>query len=280
MPHPLGAVGGALQRLLLPYRRAILGLPDTEDDTLGLGKGLLGDLLTGADPFADLFRINPFTGFGGFGGGGLGGGGGGAFTAWPSVPFTGTIRPTAIANSPIRYFPVVGADPSDIGSFYGDPRDGGTRLHQGVDIFAPQGTPILAGIRGEFERVSNPLGGISYTIQGPAGRIYGAHLSGYADVPTGTQVRPRQVIGYVGRTGNARTTPPHLHFQFDPGPRDAYVDPLPYLSRVQTVRSPTRRSERAVSLTSRLRSPVRASSRRIRSPNTLAGLRQLTGGFI
>lgn len=101
------------------------------------------------------------------------------------------------------------------------------RRHQGVDIFAAHGTPLYAVADGRVARVTNNrLGGLSVHLVDDAGdRYYYAHLSAYA-VKEGQRVQAGDVLGTVGNTGNARTTPPHLHWQYHPddGPP---VNPYP-----------------------------------------------------
>lgn len=100
---------------------------------------------------------------------------------------------------------------------WGFPRSGGRR-HQGVDIFAPLGTPLFAVADGTVQRLTNnTLGGLSVHLVDDSGdRYYYAHLDAFA-VAAGTRVKAGDLIGTVGNTGNARTTPPHLHWQFHPG---------------------------------------------------------------
>lgn len=98
------------------------------------------------------------------------------------------------------------------------PRSGG-RKHQGVDIFAEEGTPVVAPAPGRVEHYDNALGGRSYRLYADDGTFYyGTHLAGYANEGAG-HVDAGAVIGYVGRTGNAATTPPHLHWEIHPGGR-------------------------------------------------------------
>ncbi|MEZ5317518.1 MAG: M23 family metallopeptidase [Vicinamibacterales bacterium] len=124
-------------------------------------------------------------------------------------------------------FPVDGRSLHAVQSGFGAPRDGGRRDHHGVDIFAPRGTPVVAAVDGVVRLDSTPIGGqvIWLAEPGRRRRLYYAHLNDWA-VTSGAAVTAGQVIGYVGNTGNARTTPPHLHFGvYDRGP----VDPVPYL---------------------------------------------------
>jgi murein DD-endopeptidase MepM/ murein hydrolase activator NlpD len=112
--------------------------------------------------------------------------------------------------------PVEGITPDDLDDTFSARRSGG-RTHRAIDIMAPRGTPVLAVSDGEIVRVhSNRLGGKVLYLRSPNGEydFYYAHLNSYASgVEVGMQVRQGDVIGYVGNTGNARRTPPHLHFQ-------------------------------------------------------------------
>ena len=93
------------------------------------------------------------------------------------------------------------------------PRPGGRR-HEGVDIFAPRDTPVVSTTRGLVTRVgTNDLGGQVVWVLGPGLEShYYAHLDRFADIDPGDIVHPGDVLGYVGRTGNARGTPYHLHY--------------------------------------------------------------------
>lgn len=98
---------------------------------------------------------------------------------------------------------------------WGAPRSGG-RTHEGVDMFAAYGAPVVAPVDGVLEQRSNPLGGLTAQLWGDDGNYYyGAHLSRYGAV-TGW-VAAGTVIGYVGTSGNAAGTPPHVHFEIHPG---------------------------------------------------------------
>ena len=127
-------------------------------------------------------------------------------------------------------FPVEGRGERDILSVFGSPRDGGRRRHDGVDIFAPRGTPVLAAAPGTVSRVQvTNLGGKVVWVRDPVrnASLYFAHLDSQA-VRQGQQIEVGDTIGFVGNTGNARTTPPHLHFGLyrrGEGP----VDPWPFL---------------------------------------------------
>lgn len=99
---------------------------------------------------------------------------------------------------------------------WGDPRGGGRRRHQGTDILAPRGTPVVASVSGTVKRHDSSAGGISYYLMGDDGiEYFGAHLNSYVG-GTG-RVGKGETIGYVGNSGNARGGPPHLHFEIHPG---------------------------------------------------------------
>ncbi|HEX6261259.1 MAG TPA: M23 family metallopeptidase [Actinomycetota bacterium] len=98
-------------------------------------------------------------------------------------------------------------------------RDGCTRLHEGLDIFAESGTPLVAAADGVVtQKGEGTLSGLHVEIEDAEGTQYFyAHLSGWADgLLIGQRVRMGQVLGYVGNTGNAVNTPPHVHFEYQP----------------------------------------------------------------
>jgi murein DD-endopeptidase MepM/ murein hydrolase activator NlpD len=119
--------------------------------------------------------------------------------------------------------------PRSYSDTYGAPRSGG-RVHMGVDILGPIGTPIRAYENGTITRMSsNSLGGITLYLVGDSGgnQYYHAHLSGYASgISPGDEVEAGQHIGYVGDTGNAAGIP-HLHWEVQPG-GGANANPYPY----------------------------------------------------
>jgi peptidoglycan LD-endopeptidase LytH len=107
---------------------------------------------------------------------------------------------------------------------WGQPRSGG-RTHQGTDMFAAMGTPLVAVVDGTITDNSGGLGGIGLDLHGVDGvKYFYAHLSAVA-IGAG-RVKQGQVIGYVGDTGNAAGGPPHLHFQLHPGEGEP-VNPYP-----------------------------------------------------
>jgi murein DD-endopeptidase MepM/ murein hydrolase activator NlpD len=94
--------------------------------------------------------------------------------------------------------------------------------HEALDILAPLGTPALAVEDGTVGKLfTSQRGGLTIYLFDPTGVYcyYYAHLDHYADIHEGEQVHRRQVIGYVGTTGNAPPNTPHLHFAvFKMGP--------------------------------------------------------------
>jgi hypothetical protein len=127
-------------------------------------------------------------------------------------------------------FPVSGKTSRAIGSVFGDARDGGKRDHEGIDIFAPVGTDVIAVAPGIISTVNTTtLGGNVVWQQDPVRNVtyYYAHLT-EQKVKPGDRVRAGDVVGTVGNTGNARTTPSHLHFGvYKPG--RVAIDPVPFL---------------------------------------------------
>src|SRR3982751_6812774 len=119
---------------------------------------------------------------------------------------------------------------------YGAARSGGRR-HEGVDIFAKEGTPIHAVSGGTVvQGFHNGLGGNVVRIQGDDGRYYYyAHLKdgSFDHLKVGEHVRAGQVIGGVGHTGDALGTPNHLHLQVREGGEwinpFKFIQPLPDL---------------------------------------------------
>lgn len=125
--------------------------------------------------------------------------------------------------------PVDGVGARGIADTFGAPR-GRDRSHAGVDIFAARGTPVRSATRGIVSSVRDAgLGGRQVWVLGPGGeRYYYAHLEDWAPgLRAGDVVLAGDAIGEVGNSGNARGTPPHLHFGIygSEGARD----PLPLL---------------------------------------------------
>lgn len=137
----------------------------------------------------------------------------------------------SLVASVLAPFPVAG--PAQYTDDWHAPRHGG-RLHKGTDIFAARGTPVIAAADGVVGNMTTTarLGGTSLRVTTTGGTyFYYAHLDRFAaGLRNGTRVRSGDVIGFVGNTGNAITTPPHLHFQVHPA-GSVPVRPVPYLDR-------------------------------------------------
>ena len=103
---------------------------------------------------------------------------------------------------------------------------GGDHVHQGNDIYAAEGTPIVAPFDGTAVTATNDLGGLAVKVFGEFGYVYNAHLSRFGNLGA---VEKGDVIGFVGATGNAGG--PHDHFEWHPGGGKA-VDPHDFLMLV------------------------------------------------
>lgn len=151
--------------------------------------------------------------------------------------FAATEKPASTVAKEL-VFPISGK--SNIGSYWGDSRDGGARRHEGIDIFAAKGTAVVAVADGYVVEVTEDgIGGKSVTIQSDdySWRSYYAHLD-VQKVTAGQIVKKGQLIGTVGNTGNARTTPAHLHFGIYDG--NSALDPLPYVKTSPKISAPVK----------------------------------------
>lgn len=142
------------------------------------------------------------------------------------------------------------------------PRSGG-RVHEGQDIFAPKGTRVLSATNGYVYRIGeNNLGGQTVSVISSGGRVYYyAHLDAYAPgLEVGDRVTTRSLLGFVGTTGNAQGTPPHLHFGvYTVG---GAINPLPLITdrTPPTVTTTTpQRTPRPTNQSRRITSRIRAS---------------------
>jgi murein DD-endopeptidase MepM/ murein hydrolase activator NlpD len=127
-------------------------------------------------------------------------------------------------GAPIAVCPVRG--PNSFVDSFGWPRPGG-RVHEGIDMIAPYGTPVVAVQAGRAVATPNTLGGNAVIVYGPGGDwTYYAHLSAYGQLGS---VGVGTVVGYVGATGDTNLN--HLHFEYHPG-GGAAVDPYGALRAV------------------------------------------------
>jgi len=143
------------------------------------------------------------------------------------------LHPSSIA------IPVAGVIPAQLKDSFDEPRSG--HLHHALDILAPRGTAVVAAVDGTIRKLFvSGAGGITiYEFDGDQALVYYyAHLDRYADgVREGMRVRQGDVIGYVGTTGNAPASTPHLHFaigRLTPAKKwweSEAIDPYPLLTR-------------------------------------------------
>lgn len=140
----------------------------------------------------------------------------------------------SVSVGPSLGFPVSGSR-ANVGSVWGDDRDGGKRRHEGIDIFAPKLTPAVAAADGYITGLTDGgIGGKTVWLR-PEGKnytLYYAHLDKQL-VQQGQRVKKGDVVGLVGNTGNAQFTPSHLHFGVYTF--NGAINPLPFVNR--TVKS-------------------------------------------
>jgi murein DD-endopeptidase MepM/ murein hydrolase activator NlpD len=157
----------------------------------------------------------------------------------PSAGLGSQLAPATGARY-LRTFPVQGEH--TYFDDFGAPR--GSHTHQGNDVMAAKGTPVVAvadGVIDRLTRVETGLGGIWIWLKdGEGNTFYYAHLDSIAPLlEEGTAVAVGQVIGNVGNTGDARYGADHLHFEIHPGGGGA-IDPFTELLAVDP-NPPTRR---------------------------------------
>ena len=174
----------------------------------------------------------------------------------PELLRGGRVR-ISLRLAPTLAFPILDGNEQAVRSTFGVPRDGGAREHHGIDIFAPRGTVAVAAAQARVARVENtPRGGNVVWLRDRRGySLYYAHLDRQY-VSEGDEVQPGDTIGFVGNTGNAITTPPHLHFgvyRRGEGP----MDPWWFLHR------PAREAPRLVADTALLGTWSRTSAREV-----------------
>ncbi len=161
----------------------------------------------------------------------------GAIAALYGVSLDETIALNAISNPDlIRVGQVIelpGAGgwrcPVPGGTFFNDwgfPRSGG-RTHVGNDLFAPRGTPVFAPVAGFVHHYTGTIGGLQFRLDGEDGHRYiGTHMEAFGE---SGNVRAGAIIGFVGDSGNAIGSRPHLHFEVHPN-RGEPINPFPTLA--------------------------------------------------
>ncbi len=152
-------------------------------------------------------------------------------TAAAETTTTTTTVADSPSSSPSRVCPVRGF--VAFTDTWGAPRSGG-RFHQGVDMLAARGTPVVAVGSGVVLRMRNGgLGGITVWLKTDDGdEFYYAHLDSWASgLSAGQRVAAGDPLGTVGTTGNAPAHIPHLHWEYHPGGGGA-VNPTPLASQL------------------------------------------------
>lgn len=142
----------------------------------------------------------------------------------------GGMTPDQAAVYAFGRFPVGGS--ANFTDDWLNPRfSGAFHLHEGTDIFAPNGTPVRSPVDGVLRHASGGLGGTAAYVKTVEGHeVYFAHLASYSELRPGASVKVGDVLGYVGDTGNARGGAAHLHFEIHPKGRGP-VNPKPYLDQ-------------------------------------------------
>lgn len=174
----------------------------------------------------------------------------------PEIEYEGTFQ-LKIYTQPSLAFPVAGKGNRDVQSFWGASRDGGGRSHEGIDIFASKGTPVVAIADGVITRTGNQgLGGKQVWLRDSnlGNSYYYAHLDSIL-TQSGKRVSIGDTLGWVGNTGNAAGGSPHLHFGIYTA--GGAVDPYPYVRK------------RAVPNTSAVSAATIISEKNIRSGSNL-----------
>jgi murein DD-endopeptidase MepM/ murein hydrolase activator NlpD len=157
-------------------------------------------------------------------------------TATPQPTATATPTPKPRDTTPSwkkrllsKRFVFPAGGPARIGGPFGAYRAQGA--HQGNDLFADFGTPVVAVADGVVENVGSlPISGNRLWVYADGGdQFFYAHLASFAPAAVNDRhVEAGTVLGYMGNTGDAEPTPPHLHFEIHPDGGKA-VDPEPFL---------------------------------------------------
>jgi murein DD-endopeptidase MepM/ murein hydrolase activator NlpD len=127
-------------------------------------------------------------------------------------------------------FPVIGT--AWFKDSFGANRDGGKRKHEGTDLFGKEGTLIVSICGGKVEQTGwNRLGGERVGVRGDDGNYYYyAHLEHIsAALVKGKRIEAGELVGSMGHTGDALTTPDHLHFGMEL-PNGQWINPYPFLA--------------------------------------------------
>jgi len=169
----------------------------------------------------------------------------------------------SIVSGPSLSFPTGTKKSSSIQSYWGDSRDANARKHEGVDIFGAFRSPVLAAANGTVTRVNeNNLGGKVVWLRPDAKNysLYYAHLDEQLAIE-GQSVKVGDTLGLMGNTGNAKTTPTHLHFGIYESA--GAINPLPFIDPVS--KTPPQIKASVLNLNKTLR--TRTTSKLLNAPN-------------
>lgn len=135
-------------------------------------------------------------------------------------------------------FPIAGANEWSGGSWMPTTKTHRGRTHPGIDIYAEPGTAIVAPMAGTvMEAATGKVGGNYVRIRGDDGVVYYfAHMQSASMLRPGARIEKAATIGFVGNTGSARTTKPHLHFTMRVN--DKPIDPRSYLNGAYKLDAP------------------------------------------
>jgi murein DD-endopeptidase MepM/ murein hydrolase activator NlpD len=131
------------------------------------------------------------------------------------IPEQPQLEASGLSKLRALILPILGMSQNDLVDTYGAPRDGGRRSHRGIDIFAPRGAEVVAVADGTVSFVGNQRKGgkVVWLVGDDGASYYYAHLDRWSEhINEGMQVSRGTVLGYVGNSGNARRSSPHLHF--------------------------------------------------------------------
>ncbi|MES2224429.1 MAG: peptidoglycan DD-metalloendopeptidase family protein [Patescibacteria group bacterium] len=168
-----------------------------------------------------------------------GAGFGGRMSQWRNNPATSQIQNSVSQLSPIAVqelpIPVLfGVAIKNLYRNFGDPRAGHT--HEGLDIMAAEGVPVVSPTDAVVVHIGFDAGAGNFvTVAAPGSESFVfMHLSKVANIIEGTVLKPGDIVGYVGHTGNAVAESPHLHFELHNNTNVA-VDPFPRLTKEFTL---------------------------------------------
>jgi len=183
----------------------------------------------------------------------------------------------SVAVGPSLGFPV-SYSKANVGSFWGDTRDGGKRSHEGIDIFVPKNSPAIAAATGYITGVRQEgIGGKTVWLR-PEGKnytLYYAHLDKQL-VQEGQFVQKGQTIGLVGNTGNAKHTASHLHFGIYTS--NGAVNPWPFVNK--TIKSASEIPYKSLAVSLKLIKSKNAGDKLIASNTILTPLAVTSNAYI